>query len=116
MYLALLAGGQILRKIVRKTLGPVKGNEGLAIFDFSDSDDYRLQMKNKLKDCINRLPFDHDEKEEIAEEKMRIFRMCNAVAHNVKPTKRSMVTVLKIFFIMIIGITLIGTVVVVLAR
>ena len=110
MYLALLAGGQIIRKIVKKTLG-LSGHEGLAIFDFADSDESRLQLKKKLMKSINELKLDRDEKDKILTEKMRVFAMNNAIASNVKPTFSSFSRLLKIILIIIIVIIIIGNVV-----
>ncbi|ELU13716.1 hypothetical protein CAPTEDRAFT_26888, partial [Capitella teleta] len=110
MYLAILAGGQIIKKIIRRSLGLV-GNDGLAIFEFSESEESRLKLKKILMDCINQLPLDREEKEEILVEKRRVFAMNNAIANNVQPTAKSFSRIIKIVLIIIIVFLIIGTVI-----
>jgi len=83
MYLALLAGGQIIKRIVRRTLGLEKGS-GLCVFEFDDSS--RLDMKRKFMDSINRLPLSREDKEAIIEEKVIVFRMNNLIVEGIRPT------------------------------
>ena len=81
MYLALLAGGQIIRKIVKKTLG-ISGDGGLEVFSFAAVD--RTELRQRLKTIIDNLELRPDEKESIISEKIRIFQMNNAIAGNIK--------------------------------
>nr|XP_039272289.1 heme oxygenase-like [Styela clava] len=47
-FAALLAGGYILRKIIRRTLG-LSTDDGLMIFHFSEGS--RIELKNHIKKC-----------------------------------------------------------------
>ena len=86
MYLALVAGGQIISRIVRKTLG-LSGHNGLAIFHFEDVN--RTELRKLIRDSINSLDIGRELKEGIVKEKMRVFQMNNAIANNVKPSLKS---------------------------
>jgi len=83
MYLGLLAGGQMIKRIMRRTLG-VKDGEGLRIFDFVC--DSRIQLKKAFMTSINELPLSRDDKEAIVKEKVIVFRMNNLIIENIKPS------------------------------
>ena len=85
MYLALLAGGQIIKKIVKKTLG-ISGPDGLEIFEFPGD---RVTLKKKIISNINKLTLTEEEKEDIIREKLLIFQMNNRIADSVTPTAGS---------------------------
>ena len=86
MYLALLAGGQIIRRIVKKTLG-IPGPDGLAVFDFPD-DVNKKELRQHIIDGINQLHLSRDVKDAIIAEKIRVFQMNNAIARNVETSLR----------------------------
>lgn len=81
MYLALLAGGQMIKKVVKKTLG-LSGEEGLEIFNFKVAD--RTELRKQIKDTIDELELSTDLKEAIVNEKLQIFRMNNAIACSIE--------------------------------
>jgi len=72
MYLAMLAGGQIMKRIVKKTLR-LSGDEGLQIFQFKGMD--RKQLRDQIKTTIDSLELSRTTKDAIAEENIRCFRM-----------------------------------------
>ena len=92
MYLALLAGGQIIKKVVKRTLG-ISGSDGLAIFDFPID---RVTLKNRIIKNINALELSEEEKTEIIQEKLLIFKMNNDIASSIKPTVGSYSRLLKL--------------------
>ena len=98
MYLALLAGGQIIKKIVKKTLG-ISGPEGLEIFEFPVD---RVTLKNKIISNINALSLTDDEKEDIIREKFRVFKMNNRIAESVTPTMSSFSRLCKMLVIFLV--------------
>ncbi|ELU15215.1 hypothetical protein CAPTEDRAFT_187199 [Capitella teleta] len=107
MYLAILGGGKALKKVIQKTLGLV-GNEGLAAYEVSDSEETCLRLGNELIDCINHLPLNAEEKERILDEKRRVFVMNNAIANNVKPTAKSFFRIIKIGLVILTAFSIIG--------
>ena len=104
MYLALLAGGQIIRRIVKKTLG-LSGEDGLAIFDFETAS--RKEMKQRFMNSVNNLKLSRSQKEEIVKEKCRVFYMNNAIANSIKPKWQSYTRLIKFIIISIIIVLLI---------
>ena len=98
MYLALLAGGQIIKKIVKRTLG-LQDDNGLAIFTFPEG---KHQLKKQFMDNINALDLSREEKDRIIEEKLRVFQMNNAIASNVKASFSSSKRLLKFLFAIVI--------------
>ena len=59
MYLALLAGGQIMKRIVKKTLG-VSGDHGLDLFEFKTVN--RTELRQQIKTLIDNLELSIEEK------------------------------------------------------
>ncbi|XP_077971397.1 heme oxygenase 2-like [Styela clava] len=101
MYLALLAGGYILRKIIRRTLG-LSTDDGLMIFHFSEGS--RIELKNHIKNAINRMDLDVDLKEQIVQEKIKIFEMNNEIIANVQPKLSSYSRLLKFLLVILVFI------------
>ena len=104
MYLALLAGGQIIKRIVRKTLG-LPNEEGLAIFDFPGSD--RKDVKDHLKYNINCLELTRSQKDMILKEKRLCFQMNNAIAESVQLKPSSFKRLLMLLILLLAGFFLI---------
>ena len=108
MYLALLSGGQIVRRIVKRTLG-LNSNQGLMVFSYDP--DIKLKLKSHIIDTINQLDLTREEKDAIVREKIRCFKMNNAIANSIRPTLASykritqlsiaVLTVLLIIFILL---------------
>ena len=93
MYLAMLAGGQVLKKIMKRTLG-LTSDDGLAIFDVDVAN--RTELRREFKERINELALDRETKERIILEKIRCFQLNNAIANNVQPTLRSYERLMKL--------------------
>lgn len=104
MYLALLAGGQIIKRIVRKTLG-LPNEEGLAIFDFPGSD--RKDVKDHLKYNINCLDLTRSQKDMILKEKRLCFQMNNAIAESVQLKPSSFKRLFMLLILLLAGFLLI---------
>jgi heme oxygenase len=81
MYLALLAGGQIIKRIVKKTLG-LTDEQGLDLFNFDAVE--RTELRRSIKATIDGLQLSRQQKDAIIEEKIRVFRMNNAIANNIQ--------------------------------
>ena len=105
MYLALLAGGQIIRRIVKTTLG-LQGMEGLAIFEFSEEVS-KHQTKRRFKENINNLKLTQEQRDQIIAEKIRCFQMNNAIANNVKPTLASFRRLIQFFTLILLVMLLV---------
>ncbi len=86
-YLGLLSGGQIIKRIAKRTLG-LNSEKGLAVFCF-DADNNKLQLKSFVKDRINSLELTREEKDNILREKIKCFRMNNAIADAIQPSLAS---------------------------
>lgn len=86
MYLALLAGGQILKRIIKKTLG-LSGELGLSLFEFEDIN--RKELRRQILSIVDGLNLSRQEKDAIIEEKFRVFDMNNKLARNIKPSWQS---------------------------
>ena len=106
MYLALLSGGQIIRGIVKRTLG-LTSDQGLSVFSYNN--DSKLKLKTFIKDTIDKLDLTREEKDDILKEKMKCFRMNNSIANSIKPTLASYkritqlsIAVLTIFLVIFI--------------
>lgn len=93
MYMALLAGGQILKKIISKSLG-IDGSTGLSIFEFYGIS--QAELKYSINDAINSLTLDRDTKDKILLEKIRIFQMNDAITENIKVPLRSYSRIVKL--------------------
>jgi len=72
MYLALLAGGQIIKRIVKKTLH-LPGDEGLEIFQFKGIE--RKELREQIKATIDSLQLSRTTKDAVVAENIRCFRM-----------------------------------------
>jgi len=72
MYLAMLAGGQIIKRIVKKTLR-LPGDDGLQIFEFKGIE--RKQLRDEIKTTIDSLELSRTTKDAIIAENTRCFRM-----------------------------------------
>ncbi|DBA04412.1 TPA: hypothetical protein N0F65_010008 [Lagenidium giganteum] len=79
MYLAVLAGGNIIKKLVKRSLAPPDG-EGLHTFEFEVKS--RMSLKNALKDKVNALALDDDTKQRILQESIQVFRRNNQASTN----------------------------------
>jgi len=101
MFLASLAGGQILGAIVKRTLG-LTGDEGLAFFDYGDINTKALRADFKEK--VNALDIDRDMKDKIIEEKKLVFKMNNEIASEVKLSVEGFRRILKFVLIVILMI------------
>ena len=105
MFLALLAGGQIIKRIVRKTLG-LSGSNGLAIFDFDFSKTSKSEVKSEFIQSINSAELGREIKDLIIAEKIRCFQLNNRIANNVKPRlssyKRLMKLILTVALVVIL--------------
>lgn len=88
MYLALLAGGAMLKRIVKKTLG-LSDNQGLALFSFGSEAVNKTGLRKRIKESINRIELSKQEKEAIVEEKNRVFQMNNSIANSLPVTLSS---------------------------
>lgn len=86
MYLALLAGGQILKRIIKKTLG-LSDELGLSLFEFEEIN--RKELRRQILSIVNGLNLSRQEKDAIIEEKFRVFAMNNALARNIRPSWQS---------------------------
>ena len=82
MYLALLAGGQIIKKIVKKSLG-TSSDEGFSMFEFESVS--RNEAKALVIDTINKLELTREQKDAIIQEKIDIFGMNNDIVNGIKP-------------------------------
>jgi len=86
MYMALLAGGQIIKKIVQKSLG-MSGDEGLSIFEFDTVNSKELRAL--ITDSINNMEFTRDQKDRIIREKIAVFGMNNSIVNSIQPSLRN---------------------------
>ena len=103
MYLALLAGGQIMKRIVKKTLG-VSGDCGLDLFEFKTVD--RTELRQQIKTLIDNLELSIEEKDSIVKEKLHIFHMNNMIAGNIKVTWANYWRLIQ--FIVIVAVVLLS--------
>ncbi len=71
MWLALLAGGQIIKKVIKKTLG-ISGPDGLAIYDFPEGLQ-RQEMRKLFLQTINDIQLDRKQKDAIIQEKVLYY-------------------------------------------
>jgi len=92
LYMAIFAGGYIIQKMVRKTLGlPKESNEGLLVFGINHPDKLsgkaiRSQLKKIIDEDVFRLLNDK-EIQGILEESILLFDMNNKVVLTVKETE-----------------------------
>jgi len=94
MYLAILSGGYIIKKLVVNTLG-IRGTDGgVAAFDFPE-DVFRVKLKNHIKNSIDVMDIDRDLKDRMVAEKIMIFRKNNEIVASIKPTLSSGARIFK---------------------
>ena len=99
MFLAILAGGQIISRILKRTLG-LPDDEGLAIFQFEHCK--KSELKELFKNGINEIQLDRETKDRIIAEKCRVFEMNNQIVSNVKPSLRSYKRIGKFLLIILV--------------
>ena len=113
MYLALLAGGQIIKRIVKRTLG-LRDEQGLAIFTFEGFDTVNKRViKEQFILNIDNMDLTDEKKDKILREKILCFQMNNAIANSIKPSLfsyRRLISFLgMIVFVLILLIILLVT-------
>lgn len=72
-YLGDLSGGQILRRILRRTLG-IEDDRGLSFYVF-DQIDNGVQLKKRYRAALDEAPWDANEQDRIAAEAVRGFNL-----------------------------------------
>merc|ERR1739838_1073213 len=103
MFLASLAGGQILGAIIKRTLG-LSGDDGLAFFDYGDIDTKAL--RSEFKERVNALEIDRPTKEEIIVEKKLVFKLNNEIASQVQLSLSGFSRLLKLFLLVVLVIAM----------
>ncbi len=86
MYSAILAGGTIIKRIVKMTYG-LKSDDGVQIFVLPYNDDFTNSkvVHNKLKHVVNHeMQLSEDHKQQIIDESLQVFLLNNALAATVK--------------------------------
>merc|ERR1712168_637859 len=101
MFLASLAGGQIIGGIIKRTLG-LAGDEGLAFFDYGDINTKAL--RSEFKEKLNSMEIDAKTKEQIVEEKKLVFRMNNEIASQVQLSAKGFSRLIKLFSMIVIAL------------
>ncbi|KAL4128733.1 hypothetical protein PRNP1_007853 [Phytophthora ramorum] len=76
MYMAILAGGMMIKKLVKRSFKPPEG-DGLNAFAFDVKSNKAL--RDTIKDKINAVPYDEATKKLILVESMNCFKMNNQV-------------------------------------
>jgi len=99
MFLASLAGGQILGAIVKRTLG-LSTDEGLAFFDYGDVNSKSLRSEFKTK--IDEIEINDKDKDRLIEEKKLVFRMNNEIASQVKLSWNGFSRIMKLVLLFIL--------------
>ncbi|RLN51353.1 hypothetical protein BBJ29_008641 [Phytophthora kernoviae] len=98
MYMAMLAGGQIIQKLVKKSFAPPAG-EGLNAFAFNVKS--RMVLRNTIKDKINAVPRDEATTQLILAESMSCFKMNNQVVRSLDGTKNHVLKFMLKWFVII---------------
>ncbi|KAG7385766.1 Heme oxygenase 2 [Phytophthora pseudosyringae] len=102
MYMAMLAGGMMIKKLVKRSFAPPEG-EGLNCFAFDVKSNKAL--RDTIKEKINAVPLDEETKGLILAESMTCFKMNNQVVRSLDGAgNRVMKFILK--WIVIIGLVL----------
>jgi heme oxygenase len=78
MYMAILAGGQMIKKMAKKTMGLPK-DEGTALLDLPETVS-RPTLRKKIKEKMNALELSAEEIEALLNESVLLFTMNNKVA------------------------------------
>jgi len=79
-FMAALAGGQILKKIVSRTLG-LKGPDGLAFFEFPG--DNAVSVRSHIKGNVNAMEMEADMVDRMIKEKEIVFALNDGIAAEV---------------------------------
>lgn len=83
MYMAILAGGYMIRKLVKRTMG-LKDDRGVNALSFDPDVDTR-DLRRRMKLCVDEgLGFNEKEQAAILEESGEVFRRNNEVVSTVK--------------------------------
>ncbi|XP_028402001.1 heme oxygenase-like [Dendronephthya gigantea] len=98
-YLALMAGGQIIKSMITKSLG-LKNGLGTAAFQFRTKS--ASQLKKQLKDSINGLGVDEEMKNKLIKEKILAYNMTNAIVKEIKLEPASFAGIVKFLFVFLI--------------
>lgn len=72
-YLGDLSGGQILRRILHRTLG-LELDRGLSFYAFDEIDN-GVQLKKRYREALDQAPWDRDEQDRIAAEAVEAFNL-----------------------------------------
>eukprot|EP00172_Hildenbrandia_rubra_P001045 Plantae.Rhodophyta-Hildenbrandia_rubra.ctg16272.p1 GENE.Plantae.Rhodophyta-Hildenbrandia_rubra.ctg16272~~Plantae.Rhodophyta-Hildenbrandia_rubra.ctg16272.p1 ORF type:complete len:264 (+),score=50.53 Plantae.Rhodophyta-Hildenbrandia_rubra.ctg16272:119-910(+) len=83
MYLAIIAGGSIVRAWCEEALELKQDGKGVAIFKFEKIDNMKA-FKIRYNETVNSLRLERDEKERIIEEKKKIFALNDEVIREVR--------------------------------
>ncbi|KAG6623425.1 Heme oxygenase [Phytophthora cinnamomi] len=83
MYMAILAGGMMIKKLVKKSFKPPEG-EGLHAFAFDIKSNKAL--RETIKDKINAVPTDEEKKKLILVESVTCFKMNNQLVRSLDGT------------------------------
>ncbi|GAB9472160.1 Serrate RNA effector molecule [Globisporangium polare] len=87
MYTALLAGGQMIKKVVKKSFDPPEG-EGLNTFDFESKS--RMALRSALKDKVNSVTMDDATKQLVLAESLKCFKMNNDIVRSIEGSGRQL--------------------------
>ena len=98
-YLALMAGGQIIKSMITKSLG-LKNGLGTATFQFKSKN--AGQLKKQLKDSINGLGVDDETKNKLIQEKILAYNMTNAIVKEIKLKPSSFAGIMKLLLFFLI--------------
>ncbi|XP_046852161.1 heme oxygenase-like [Xenia sp. Carnegie-2017] len=97
-YLALMAGGKIVRSIVTKSLR-LKNGLGTSALEFKSES--AVKLKKNLKDTINSLGVDCELKEQLVQEKIVAFNMVNAIVKEIKLEPSSFMGIIKLLLLLL---------------
>lgn len=78
MYMAILAGGQMIKKMAKRTMG-LPHDKGTALLDLPESVS-RPSLRKKIKDEMNALELSAEKTEALLNESILLFTMNNKVA------------------------------------
>ncbi|TYZ57745.1 hypothetical protein PybrP1_001243 [[Pythium] brassicae (nom. inval.)] len=87
MYTALLVGGQMMRKFVKKSFEPPAG-EGLNIFDFGSKS--KMALRSALKDTVNAVECDAATRQQLLAESLKCFEMNNQIVRSIDGAVRQL--------------------------
>lgn len=100
MYLAILSGGYILKKLITNSLGISGEDGGVAGLEIPPGAT-RAQLKHHIKSSIDQMDLDPDLKERIVQEKISIFRRNNTIVASIKPTWSSGARIFKLLSVFV---------------